>query len=231
MSSRLFVLALGAVTLAACRDITTSKSRGHGEGKVLAAEAPAASGVLHGKTLAILTTDGFEQAELVKPRRMFADRGAKTVVVAPKPGTIQGYNHLDRGDKVAVDMALDQADPSSFDGIVLPGGVANTDALRLDGRAVSFVRSFVERNMVVAAIGHAPWMLIESGVVRDRTMTSWPSLKTDLLNAGAVWADREVQSDNGLVTSRKPEDIEAFVKKTSEELLEPAHQGRKHAER
>ena len=236
MSPRSVLLALGAlgaVTVAACRDRTPpalSAEPGSGS-QVLTSPAPASGGALRGKTLAILATDGFEQVELVTPQKMFADQGAKTGVVAPKAGSIQGFHHRDRGDKVTVDKTLDEADPSDFDGLVLPGGVANPDALRLDPRAVRFVRTFVERNMVVAAICHAPWMLVEAGVVRDRTLTSWPSLKTDLLNAGAVWVDREVQSDRGIVTSRKPEDIDAFVKKTTEELLEPEHQPRKHAER
>ncbi|MDF2693216.1 MAG: protease, partial [Labilithrix sp.] len=223
-------LVLGAVTVAACRDNAAIKERSELDGKVVEAPLTAKAGPLQGKTIAILATDGFEQVELVKPRKMLADEGAKTVVIAPKAGTIQGYVHRDRGDRVAVDQTLDQADPNAFDGLVLPGGVANPDALRLDPRAVRFVRTFVEQNMVVAAICHAPWMLVEAGVVRDRTVTSWPSLKTDLLNAGAVWVDREVQSDRGIVTSRKPEDIDAFVKKTTEELLEPAHR-RGHAKR
>jgi protease I len=229
MSSGWVAVTLAAATLAACRDHASSEPTA--STKVLVAPLPAANGPLRGKTIAILATDGFEQLELVKPRQLLADRGAKTIVVAPRPGTIQGFNHLDRGDRVAVDVALAQADPKTFDGVLLPGGVANPDALRLDPRAVHFVQSFLERNLVVAAICHAPWMLIEAGAVRDRTMTSWPSLKTDLLNAGAVWVDREVQSDNGLVTSRKPEDIDAFVRKTTEELLEPAHQADKHAQR
>ncbi|HVH41888.1 MAG TPA: type 1 glutamine amidotransferase domain-containing protein [Labilithrix sp.] len=229
MKSRLVVLAAFALAIAACRDRTPPAPTLERSGTVLTSPEPAAGGVLHGKTLAILATDGFEQVELVKTQKMFADKGAKTVVVAPKAGTIQGFHQLQPGDKVTVDMSLDHADPNSFDGLVLPGGVANPDKLRLDPRALRFVRTFAESNRVVAAICHAPWLLIEAGLVRDRTLTSWPSLKTDLLNAGAVWVDRDVQYDRGIVTSRKPEDIDAFVRKTTEELLEPEHQAGKHA--
>lgn len=215
-----------AVALVACRDNATPPPRNEHKSTTIASPAPAARGELQGTTIAFLATDGFEEVELVKTQQMFADRAAKTVVVAPKLGTIQGYNHRDAGDKVLVDVELDDADPSTFDALVLPGGVANPDELRMDPRALRFVRSFAEARKPIAAICHAPWLLVEAGLVRDRTVTSWPSLKTDLLNAGATWLDRDVIVDRGIVTSRKPEDIDAFVKKTTDELL--AHPA-KHA--
>lgn len=234
MLARFIVVALAAATLAACRDSTPSpvvRGESERESRTLTSPQPAASGKLQGKTLAILATDGFEEVELVKTQKMLADEGAKTVVVAPKAGAIQGYNHRDLGDKVAVDMTLATADANAFDALVLPGGVANPDELRMDPQAVRFVRTFAETNKPISAICHAPWMLIEAGLVRDRTVTSWPSLKTDLLNAGAVWVDREVISDGRIVTSRKPEDIDAFVRRTVEELGQPQQHAGSHAER
>lgn len=227
MSSRFVALVLGAVTVAACRD-TTVPPRGQLEPQVLESPPPAPAGPLRGKSVAFLATDGFSQPDLVMPRLMLAEQGANTFVVGPRPGTIQGYNQLEKRDRVKVDVTLEEANAKTFDGLVLPGGLASTDALRTDPRAVQLVRQMAESKRVVATMCHGPWLLVEAGAVRDRTMTSCPSLKTDLLNAGAVWVDRPVQADEGIVTARRSEDIEAFVKKTAEELLEPP---RKHAER
>jgi len=165
---------------------------------------------LDGMKVAILATDGFEQAELAEPRRALDAAGARTQVVAPKPGKVRGWKMKEWGDEVPVDQPLDQANPGDFDALVLPGGVINADALRLSPKAVRFVRSFFESDKPVAVICHAPWALIESGVVRGHRLTSWPSLKTDLVNAGAHWVDQEVVVDGKLVTSRKPDDIPAF---------------------
>jgi protease I len=180
-------------------------------------------GKLAGKRLAILATDGFEQVELTEPRRLLSEAGATMVLVAPKQGKIQGFHHLDKADQFDVDMALDQADATEFDGLVLPGGVANPDALRMNPRAVRFVKAFAEREKPIAAICHGPWTLVEADAVRGREVTSWPSLKTDLTNAGARWVDQEVVTDRGLVTSRKPDDIPAFVRKAIEEFAEGTH--------
>jgi protease I len=168
-------------------------------------------GRLSGKTIAILATDGFEQSELLKPRELFEKEGAKTVVVSQKKGDIQGMNHAEKGEKVAVDATLGEAKADAFDALVLPGGVANPDALRVDPKAVAFVKDVARAGKPIGAICHGPWTLIEADLVRGRKMTSWPSLKTDLTNAGAKWVDEEVVSDRGLVTSRKPADIPSFV--------------------
>jgi len=167
---------------------------------------------LQGKRIAVLATDGFEQAELTEPKKALAEAGAKVDVVAPHSGYIQGMRHHDKGETVAVDRTIAEARPEDYDALVLPGGVANPDALRIDPRAVAFVRSFFEAGKPAAAICHGPWTLVEADVVRGRTLTSWPSLKTDLRNAGAHWVDREVIEDNGLVTSRKPDDLPAFCR-------------------
>ena len=169
---------------------------------------------LAGKKIAILATDRFEETELTGPQQALREAGAKVAVVAPHGGAIQGMNHHDLGNKVPVDQTLDEAKPEEFDAIVLPGGVANPDQLRSDEKAVRFIRAFYDQQKPIAAICHGPWTLIEADVVRGRTMTSWPSLKTDLKNAGAKWVDREVVVDGGLVTSRKPDDISAFCKAT-----------------
>jgi protease I len=166
---------------------------------------------LEGKRIAILATDGFEQVELEAPRKALVAEGAETVVVSPKSGEIQGFKHHDKADKVRVDLVLDQAKPETFDGLLLPGGALNPDQLRMDPKAVAFVRSFAAAGKPIAAICHGPWTLVEADVVRDRTLTSWPSLKTDLRNAGAQWLDQEVVQDGNLVTSRKPGDIPAFT--------------------
>lgn len=168
------------------------------------------NGTLTGKKVAILATDGFEQAELLDPRKALSDVGATTQVVSPKDGKIKGWNHTEWGDEVPVDVTLESADTETFDALFLPGGVMNPDHLRMDPRAVDFVRHFTKAGKPVAAICHGPWTLIEAGAVRGKTMTSWPSLKTDLQNAGAKWVDKEVVRDEGLVTSRKPDDIPSF---------------------
>jgi protease I len=165
---------------------------------------------LKGVRVAILATDGFEQAELTEPRRALAAAGADTAIVAPKTGKVRGWKMRDWGDEVPVDRGLDQADPSDYDALVLPGGVINADALRMQPKAMMFVKAFFEAGKPVGVICHAPWALIESGVVKGHRLTSWPSLKTDLTNAGAEWVDQEVVVDGTLVTSRKPDDLPAF---------------------
>lgn len=178
---------------------------------------------LAGKKVAVLATDGFEQSELIEPLRALKSAGAEAHVVAPKPGEIQGMQHDEKGRKVRVDRAISDVDASEYDALVLPGGVANPDALRTDRGAVAFVRRFVEDDKPIAAICHGPWTLIEAGGVEGRKMTSWPSLKTDLINAGANWVDEEVVVDRGLVTSRKPDDLPAFCGKMIEEIAEGRH--------
>lgn len=165
---------------------------------------------LKGKKVAILAADGFEQSELLKPRKALEDAGAETRVVSPADGKVKGWNMKEWGETVDVDVPLDSADPSEFDALQLPGGVMNPDHLRMNPKAVQFVKHFFEAGKPVAAICHAPWSLIEAGVVRGRKIASWPSLKTDLRNAGAEWVDQEVVRDGNLVTSRKPDDIPAF---------------------
>jgi protease I len=165
---------------------------------------------LNGKKIAILATDGFEQAELIEPRKALEEAGAKTDVIAPKAGEIKGWNTKDWGQKVKVDKALEAARVEDYDALVLPGGVMNPDHLRMDPLAVDFVRKFAETGKTVAAICHGPWTLIEAGVIKGKKLTSWPSLKTDLKNAGANWVDQEVCIDGQFITSRKPDDIPAF---------------------
>jgi protease I len=165
---------------------------------------------LQGKRVAILVTDGFEQSELMEPRRALDEAGAKTVVVSPTDRKVKGWNHKEWGNEVPVDLPLKSAKAEDFDALLLPGGVMNPDQLRMQTEAVAFVKHFTDAGKPVAAICHGPWTLIEAGAVRGHTMTSWPSLKTDLKNAGANWVDQEVVSDGKLVTSRKPDDIPAF---------------------
>ncbi len=167
---------------------------------------------LTGKKVAILATDRFEEAELTGPQQALRDAGATVEVIAPHGGSIQGMKHHDVGNKVPVDRTLDEARPEEYDGLVLPGGVANPDELRVNDKAVRFIRAIYDQQKPIAAICHGPWTLIEADLVRGRTVTSWPSLRTDLKNAGAQWVDREVVVDGGLVTSRKPDDIPAFSK-------------------
>lgn len=165
---------------------------------------------LSGKKIAILATDGFEQSELIKPRQALDQAGATTEVISPKTGEIKGWNHTEWGESVKVDKALGQADPADYAALVLPGGVMNPDHLRMEPTAVEFVRKFVESGKPVAAICHGPWLLVEAGVVKGKKVTSWPSLKTDLKNAGAEWIDQEVSRDGQFITSRNPDDIPAF---------------------
>lgn len=169
-----------------------------------------ATGNLQGTKVAILATDGFEQVELLEPRKALEEAGAKTQVVSPKDGKIKGWNMKEWGKEVSVNIPLKSAKPEEFDALLLPGGVMNPDKLRMDPDAVQFVTHFVEQGKPIAAICHGPWTLIEAGAVRGKTITSWPSLKTDLKNAGANWQDKEVIKDGKLVTSRKPDDIPAF---------------------
>jgi protease I len=166
---------------------------------------------LTGRTIAFLVApEGIEQVELTEPWSAVEDAGGTPKLLSLKAGEVQAFNHLEKADTFPVDAVVADADPSSYDGLVLPGGVANPDALRMDDDAVAFVREFVESDRPVAAICHAPWTLVEADVVRGRRMTSWPSLQTDLRNAGAEWVDEEVVVDGNLVTSRKPDDLPAF---------------------
>jgi len=184
---------------------------------------------LAGKKVAILVAEGFEQVELTGPRQALDEAGAETKIVSPADGEVQGWNHYDKGDKFKVDVPLAKADAQDFDALLLPGGVANPDQLRMKPEAVRFVKAFFDAGKPVASICHGPWTLIEAGAVLGRTMTSWPSIKTDLINAGADWVDREVVTDKGLVTSRKPDDIPAFNEKMIEEFAEGAHRTQKAA--
>lgn len=179
---------------------------------------------LSGRKVAVLATDGVEQVELTQPVEALRQAGAEVHVVSPKEGEIQGFNHHDRGDRIAVDVALKEADPGSYDALLLPGGVINPDQLRLLPEAIGFVRAFAESGKPIAAICHGPWMLIEADAVKERRMTSWPSLQKDLRNAGAEWVDAPVVTDRGLVTSRKPDDIPDFCRKMIEGFAEGRHQ-------
>jgi protease I len=178
---------------------------------------------LTGKKVAILVADGFEQVEMTEPREALQEAGAQTQIVSPSHGKVKGWQHTKWGDEFSVDVPLSSANPDSYDALVLPGGVMNPDKLRRNTQAVDFVRAFVIAGKPIAAICHGPWTLIEAGAVDGRTMTSYESIKTDLMNAGANWVDREVVVDNGLVTSRKPDDIPAFNRKMIEEFAEGPH--------
>lgn len=178
---------------------------------------------LQGHKVAVLATDGFEQVELEKPVEALRAEGAEVEIVAPKTGDIQGFNHHDKGRTVHVDRDLAHADPAQYDAIVLPGGVINPDALRLEPEAIDFVRSFADAGKPIAAICHGPWTLINAEAVEGKRMTSWPSLEVDLRNAGAEWVDEAVVVDDGLVTSRKPDDLPAFCSKMIEEFAEGRH--------
>lgn len=180
---------------------------------------------LSGKRVAILATDGVEQVELTEPRQALLDAGGHPVVVSPKNGSIKGWQHDHWGDEIKVDLPLDQAKADDFDALMLPGGVMNPDHLRQNKQAVQFVRAFFDTGKPIAAICHGPWMLVEADAVRGRTLTSWPSLQTDIRNAGGDWVDREVVTDMGIVTSRKPDDIPAFNRKMIEEFGEGIHTG------
>ncbi|HKO89219.1 MAG TPA: type 1 glutamine amidotransferase domain-containing protein [Burkholderiales bacterium] len=179
--------------------------------------------MLNGKKVAILVAEGFEQSELVEPKRALEEAGAQTAIVSPAQGQVQGWKHYDKADTFTVDVPLAQATADNFDALLLPGGVANPDQLRAQPKAVEFVRAFAEAGKPIGVICHGPWTLIEADVVRGRKMTSWPSLKTDLQNAGAEWVDEEVVVDQGLVSSRKPADLPAFNRKIVEEFAEGRH--------
>jgi protease I len=179
---------------------------------------------LTGKRVAFLATDGVEQVELTQPRRAVEDAGAATELVSLEPGEIQAHEHLEKGDTFAVDRVVAECKSEDYDALVLPGGVANPDFLRQDSDAVEFVRGFVEAGKPVGAICHGPWMLVEADVVRGKTLTSYPSIRTDIRNAGGEWVDREVCVDRGLVTSRRPDDIPAFCEKLIEEFAEGRHE-------
>lgn len=178
---------------------------------------------LSGKRVAILLADGFEEVEMTKPRAALLAAGASTRLVSPMKGKVQGWNHFDKGDLFPVDVELDSANPADFDALLLPGGVANPDQLRAIPKAVEFVKYFFETGKPVAAICHGPWLLVEANVLRGRTVTCWPSIRTDLRNAGARVVDQEVVVDEGLITSRKPADIPAFNRKMVEEFREGIH--------
>lgn len=175
------------------------------------------------KTIAILVTDGFEQSEFTKPKQAVEQAGATTHVISLESGRIQGFNRTEKADQFEVDKTVDSVRAEDYDGLILPGGVFNPDALRMNEDAVTFVRDFFTQHKPVAAVCHGPWMLVEADVVRGRTLTSWPSLKTDLENAGATWVDEEVHCDQGLVTSRNPDDLPAFCAKAVEEFAEGKH--------
>jgi protease I len=181
---------------------------------------------LNGKKIAILATDGFEQVELMEPRKALDKEGASTVVISPKSGEIKGWKFKEWGESIKVDKTLENANPNDYDALVLPGGVMNPDHLRMDPKAVNFVRQFVSTGKPVAAICHAPWTLVEADAVRGKTVTSWPSLKTDLKNAGAKWVDQEVVIDGQFIFSRKPDDIPAFNRAVIEAV---SHGVRQHA--
>lgn len=178
---------------------------------------------LKGKKVAILVMDGFEQIELTSPKEALEKAGAVTEIVSPKSGEVEGWHHFDKGDKFKVDVPLSEAKASDYDALLLPGGVANPDQLRVEAGALVFVRQFFSEHKPVAAICHGPWTLIDAGVVDGRRMTSYKSIRTDLMNAGAVWENSDVVVDNGLVTSRDPDDLPAFNAKLVEEVGEGLH--------
>jgi protease I len=184
---------------------------------------------LRGKRIAFLTAnEGVEQVELTEPLQSVRDAGAETVILAPESGEVQAFNHLDKGDVFEAE-AVGDADPAEFDGLVLPGGVANPDQLRTDQEALDFARAIFEAGKPVGVICHGPWTLIDAGLARGRTLTSWPSLQSDLRNAGAEWVDEEVHVDRGLVSSRKPDDLPAFTAKIVEEFAEGVHEEQREA--
>jgi protease I len=183
------------------------------------------AGKLDGKRVAFLATDGVEQIELTEPWKAVENEGGTPELISLEPGRIQGFNHLDKGDTFDVDRPASEARADDYDSLVLPGGVANPDFLRADKDAVRFVRSFADQGKPIAAICHGAWTLVEADIVRGRTLTSWPSVQTDIRNAGGDWVDREVVVDQGLVTSRKPDDLPAFCARMVEEIAEGVHAG------
>ena len=183
------------------------------------------AGKIDGRTIAFLATDGVEQVELTTPWEAVREAGGTPELISLEDGEIQCFEHLDKGDTFPVDRTAAAADAGRYDGLVLPGGVANPDFLRADDDATAFVRAFFDAGKPVAAICHGPWTLIDAGVVEGRTLTSWPSLQTDLRNAGATWVDEEVHVDEGLTSSRNPEDLPAFCAKIVEEFAEGKHAG------
>jgi protease I len=182
-------------------------------------------GQLQGKKVAILVTNGFEEVELTEPKRALEEAGAQTQIISPEAGTVFSWKDKNWGSKFPVDVPLGQANAEAYDALVLPGGVMNPDKLRLEEQAIEFIRGFFDAGKPVAAICHGPWPLIDAEVVEGRTMTSYPSLRADLTNAGAEWVDQEVVVDNGLVTSRTPDDLPAFNRKMIEEISEGVHEG------
>jgi protease I len=178
---------------------------------------------LAGKKVAVVATEGVEQIELTEPWQAFEQAGAKPELISIEPGEVQAWKHFEKGDKLEVDRTIEEVSADDYDALLLPGGVANPDRLRTNENVVQFVREFFEQGKPVAAICHGPWTLVEAGAVRGRTLTSWPSLQTDIRNAGGTWVDEEVVVDRGLVTSRNPDDIPAFVEKAIEEFAEGKH--------
>jgi protease I len=184
-----------------------------------------ASAQLQGQTVAFLTAqEGAEEVELTEPWKAVQEAGGTPKLIAPESGEVQAFNHLDKSSRYPVDEALESADPDSYDALVLPGGVANPDQLRTDARAIQFVQKIFSAGKPVGVICHGPWTLVEADLVRDRKLTSWPSLKTDIRNAGGRWVDEEVVVDQGLVSSRKPDDLPAFCAKIVEEFAEGRHE-------
>jgi protease I len=185
---------------------------------------------LKGKRIAFLVApEGVEQVELTEPWTAVQEAGGAPELISTEAGHVQAFNHLDKGDTFPVDRTVSDADPGDYDGLVLPGGVANPDFLRMDEGAVAFARSFFEQAKPVGVICHGPWTLIEAGVLRGRTITSWPSLQTDIRNAGGTWVDEEVHVDGGLVSSRNPDDLPAFCAKVVEELAEGRHEAQRQS--
>jgi protease I len=181
---------------------------------------------LKGKRIAIVATDGYEQTELEVPLNRLSEAGAKVDVVSIKAGEIRGWNHKDWGRTVQVDKLVGEVSADDYDAIVLPGGQINPDLLRLEPAVLNLIKSFWQKDKVVAAVCHAPWLLVETGIVKGRHVTSYPSIKTDVINAGGLWQDSDVVSDEGLITSRKPSDLEAFSRKIAEEIVEGHHHRR-----